>query len=91
MRGFRPLLHCSVQSTACRFEHIIAKIDKKKGEVIEHDPESLEMNDAALVEIVPESSEFTIETFEECPALGRIILRDSNRVVAIGIVKEVVK
>ena len=75
-QGYSPLMHCSVQSAACRIEHIIAKIDKRKGEVIEHDPESLVINDAALVEIVPENSDITMETFEECPALGRIVLRD---------------
>lgn len=75
----------------CRLQSIIATIDKKTGKVIKNEPESLKTGDSALVEFVPESSRLVIETFAEFPPLGRILIQNSNKTVAIGVVKDIVK
>ena len=60
---------------SCRLQHIIATVDKKTGEVIKEDPESIKNGEFALVEFVPEQL-CAIETFADFPPLGRIIIQD---------------
>lgn len=72
--GFLPLVYCSMYGAPCRLQSIIATIDKKTGELIESEPESLKNGDSALVEFVPESSRLVIEAFAEFPPLGRILI-----------------
>ena len=89
--GFLPLVYCSMHGAPCRLQKIIATVDKKTGELVESEPESLKNGDSALVEFVPESSRLIIETFAEFPPFGRILIQNSNLTVAVGVVKEVVK
>ena len=58
--------------------------------MLEEEPKSLKTSDSALVWIVP-TNRIVVEEFSKCSPLGRFILRDSNGVVAIGIVKEVIR
>ena len=48
------------------------------------------MSDSANVWIVP-TNRIVVDEFSKCPPLGRFILRDNNGVVAIGVVKEVLR
>ena len=86
--GFIPLVYYHLASAACRLDHIIATVDKKTGQVISSDPESIKNGDCALVEFFPEQY-CVIETFVEFPPLGRIILQDKHKTIAVGVVKSV--
>ena len=88
--GYIPLVFCNLTKAACRLQHIIAKVDKKTGAVIEDEPESIKQGDAALVEFVPERP-ISIEAFSNYPSLGRLVIQDCHITVAVGVVKEVVK
>lgn len=50
----------------------------------------MESGDCALVKIVPLKA-MVVEEFTVFPPLGRLSVRDSNKSVAVGIIKSVVK
>ena len=87
---------CHMTSTPCALTAILAKIDKKNGEVLEASPEYLQQGDAALVELTPQTP-CVIEQFSEFPTLGRIVIRndpghpEGKITLMVGIVKEIVK
>lgn len=88
--GYMPIIDCGTNHVSCKFEDIVAKIDRKTLEIIEKNPEFIKNGDCAFVKMVP-SKEIVVECFLEYPTLGRFAVRDMNTTVAIGIVKEVVK
>ena len=88
--GYTPVLHCHTASIACRFEKLICKIDRRTGAVIEEGPTSLKAGDCAVVKMVPKR-ELCVEAFAEYSALGRFIVLDLKRTVAVGVVASVEK
>jgi len=88
-RGYSPIIDCHSAHVACRFEEILTKMTKL-GKVVEEKPESLKKGDAAMVKMVP-LKPLCVETYKEYPALGRFIVRDMKRIVAVGMIKSVVK
>ena len=71
--GFTPTGYCHTAKAPCRFQSIIAKVDKSTGEVIEEDPKFIKSGDSAIVEMVPERP-IVIESFAEYPSLGRFVM-----------------
>jgi elongation factor 1-alpha len=88
--GYTPLLFCHTAHIPCRFDKLLSTIDRKTGAVIEEDPEFIMNGDCALVRMVPKI-QLVVETFAEYPKFGRFAVRDSNRIVAVGIIKSVEK
>jgi len=89
-QGYTPLIACGASHVACKITKIHAKLDRRSGEVIEDAPQSIKTGDAAVVTLVP-SKAICVEPFADFPQLGRIIVRDSNVTVAVGIVRAVTK
>jgi elongation factor 1-alpha len=89
-KGYSPVIHCHTAYATCRFSRILQKVDKKTGEVVEDEDIRLKTGDLALVELTP-LTPICVEEFEKYPALGRIIVRDMREIVAIGIVKTVIR
>lgn len=88
--GYSPIIDCGCNHVTCKFEEIMTRNDRKTGEVIEKNPESIKNGDCAYVRMVP-SKDMVIEKFSDYPSLGRFAIRDMNMTVAVGIVKEVTK
>lgn len=88
--GYTPVIDCHTSHIACRFEKLIAKIDRKTGVSKEDNPSSLVNGDSALVLMRP-TKPFVCEAFAEYPPLGRFAVRDMKNTVAVGIVKEVTR
>ena len=65
-------------------------IDKKTGKIIEEKSNRLRNGDTAIVKFVP-TKPMCVEVFAEFPPLGRFVVRDMMQIVAVGVVKEVVK
>lgn len=89
--GYRPTVHCHSAVVACYFRALVDKLDRATGTVAETNPEFVETGDVCTVVLVPDNVAVTVETFQQYPALGRVIVRDSGRTVAIGIVMAVKK
>ena len=88
--GYSPVLDCHTCHTACKFNMIKAKIDRRTGKSVEDNPEFIKSGDAAIVELIPTKA-MTVETFSEYPPLGRFAVRDMKQTVAVGVIKSVVK
>jgi elongation factor 1-alpha len=88
--GYSPVLDCHTAHIACKFDSIEQKIDKRTAKVIEENPQFIKANEAAIVNMVPQKP-MVVEAFSEFPPLGRFAIRDMQRTVAVGIIKETTK
>ncbi len=86
--GYTPVVHAHTAQVACRFAKLIAKLDRRTGQVVEENPSYIKRGDAALVEFEPVRP-MVVEPFKEIPQLGRFAVRDSDYTVAVGVVREV--
>ncbi|KAF3456580.1 hypothetical protein FNV43_RR01234 [Rhamnella rubrinervis] len=90
INGYTAVLDCHTSNNPVVFTEILAKIDRGSREVLEEKPEFLKSGDAAFVEMVP-SKPMVVEAFSEYPPLGRIVVRERNQIVAVGVIKSVEK
>merc|ERR1711990_324940 len=88
--GYSPVLDCHTTHTACKFETIVSKIDRRTGKVLEEGPQFIKSGDAAMVRLLP-TKPMCVETFKDYPPLGRFAVRDMKQTVAVGVIKEVTK
>merc|ERR1712048_923664 len=88
--GYSPVLDCHTTHTACKFETLLQKIDRRTGKAIEENPEFIKTGDAAMVKLIP-SKPMCVENFKDYPPLGRFAVRDMKQTVAVGVIKEVTK
>merc|ERR1712060_147468 len=83
-------LDCHTTHTACKFETLVAKIDRRTGKTLEENPQFIKSGDASMVKLVP-SKPMCVENFKDYPPLGRFAVRDMKQTVAVGVIKEVTK
>jgi len=88
--NYTPVLDCHTSHIACKFEEIMAKIDKRTGKAAEEFPKCIKTGDSAIVRIVP-TKPMVVEAFTEYPPLGRFAVRDMRSTVAVGVIKSVAK
>ncbi len=88
--GYSPVLDCHTTHTACKFEALTAKIDRRTGKTTEENPQFIKSGDCALVKMIP-TKPMCVETFKDYPPLGRFAVRDMKQTVAVGVIKEVTK
>jgi sulfate adenylyltransferase subunit 1 (EFTu-like GTPase family) len=87
--GYTTTLDVHTAHVPCRFAEIECRL-ARDGSVTEKRPESIRAGDGAIVVLEPLQG-VVVETFEDCPPLGRFALRDSQKTVAVGVIKEVTK
>ncbi len=88
--GFTPSVHVRTTKSPCRLEQIHWKMGKSTGgKYKEEDPLFIEKGDNAEVTFVPKMP-FYVESFGDCPGLGRIAVMDSNNLVMLGKIMSVV-
>jgi elongation factor 1-alpha len=89
-RGYSPVLDCHTTHTACKFDELITKIDRRTGKSIEEGPQFIKSGEAAIVKLLP-TKPMCVETFKDYPPLGRFAVRDMKQTVAVGVIKDVTK
>jgi len=87
LAGYAPVMNVHTAHVPCRIEEIISKLDRKAMAAKEK-VYSLKQGDAAVVLMRP-LKPVVVEPFKTYPTLGRFALRDVQKTVAVGIVKEV--
>mmetsp|Transcript_52043 Transcript_52043/g.96388 ORF Transcript_52043/g.96388 Transcript_52043/m.96388 type:complete len:443 (-) Transcript_52043:45-1373(-) len=88
--GYCPQIAVHTALVPCEFEELLAKIDKKTGKESEANPSSAKSGDIVSVQMRPRSK-VCVEQFTAYASLGRFIVREGGRTVAVGVVKEVSK
>ena len=88
--GYQPVFDCHTAHIACRFDKLIQRIDRRHGKKTTENPEYIQKDDAAIVEVVP-SKPLVVESFQEYPPLGRFAIRDMKQTVAVGVIRKVTK
>lgn len=86
--GYTPVLNIHTSRFPCRFEIMQRIFDRKTGALIEERPEYLRNGDSAIVVMVPVKP-LCVETYADYPKLGRFIVTDMGKIIAVGNVKEV--
>ena len=86
--GYTPVLDCHTAHVACRFDNIKEKMDRRTGKIIEENPKFVKTGDACLVDMKP-TKPFCVESFTDCPPLGRFAVRDMRKTVAVGVIKSI--
>jgi len=81
--GYTPVVFCRTAKVACKMTKILWKMGKKTGGQKVENPPELSQYENAEVEFVPSQPLF-VEPFEQCAALGRIAVMDSNRLKMLG-------
>ena len=89
-KNYTPIVDCHTAHVACRFSEIKEKMDRRTGQVLEENPETIQTGDACLVTLEPKQP-MTCETFAEYPPLGRFAIRDMRQTIGVGVIKAVTK
>lgn len=88
--GYCPLIAIHTAQIPCEFEELLSKIDRKTGKESEASPEFAKSGEVVTVRLRP-CAQVCVEAFSAYPSLGRFAVRDHNRTIAVGVVKEVTK
>ncbi|EZG42635.1 putative translation elongation factor 1-alpha [Gregarina niphandrodes] len=72
--GYTPVLDCHTAHIACKFEKLMAKMDKRTNKVTDDAPTVVKNGDSAIVRLVP-TKPMCCEAFLEYPPLGRFAVR----------------
>lgn len=87
--GYCPVIFSRTAKVACKMTKILWKQSKKTGGAKVDNPPELSQFENAEVEFEPTAPLF-LEPFDQCAALGRIAVMDSNRLKMLGKVTGVV-
>lgn len=88
--GYKCFLYCNSTHVPCKFIKFIRRTDRLNGRKIYENPKWILKDDIAVVEIEP-LEPISIEVNSDYPSLGRLVFRDMNLVVAVGIALNVEK
>lgn len=87
--GFTPSIHVRTAKAPCRLSKIHFKMGKKStGGTKMENPDYCEANDRVFLTFEPKMPLY-LESFANCPELGRVAVMDSNKLVMLGQVKNV--
>lgn len=81
--GYDAMLHLHVNIKECTVIELIEELDPKTRKVKKTHPTFLRSQNSAVIRFSL-SSPMLMETFAQCPILGRFSLRDKGRTIAVG-------
>merc|ERR1711997_446819 len=87
--GFTPTVHVRTAKAPCCLQKIKWKMGKKTGNVKVDDPPYIEAGEQAEVVLAPKMP-FVCAPYTECKALGRMAAMDSNSLIMLGKITEVI-
>lgn len=88
--GYCPVIAAHTAQVPCEFEELLSRFDRSTGKDAEPNPESIKAGEAVTARLRPRVP-VCLETFSSYPSLGRFAVREGNRTVGVGVIKEVVK
>eukprot|EP00747_Dinoflagellata_sp_TGD_P166782 gnl/TRDRNA2_/TRDRNA2_190123_c0_seq1.p1 gnl/TRDRNA2_/TRDRNA2_190123_c0~~gnl/TRDRNA2_/TRDRNA2_190123_c0_seq1.p1 ORF type:complete len:452 (+),score=110.88 gnl/TRDRNA2_/TRDRNA2_190123_c0_seq1:127-1482(+) len=88
--GYCPSIAVHTAQVPCEFEELISKIDRKTGKESEANPASVKTGEVVTARLRPRH-QVCVEAFSAYPSLGRFAVRDHQKTIAVGVIKEVTK
>jgi elongation factor 1-alpha len=88
--GYSPAIMVHTAQVPCEFEELVSKIDRKTGKEEAGKPDGAKTGEVVTVRMRP-CQPVCVETFSAFPSLGRFAIMDHNRIVGVGVIKEVTK
>ncbi|KAJ7527947.1 hypothetical protein O6H91_16G077400 [Diphasiastrum complanatum] len=89
LRGTQVVLHAHHAKDPARIAELVSLLDLKTGAVIRQSPRCLTANQRAVIQVVPERG-VCVEEYTNFRSLGRIILRDGGKTVAVGVISRII-
>ena len=83
-------INCHTALARCKLIALESKIDKRTGRKVEDNPVSLTVHEAGMVLFEP-LEPFSIEAFSTYSTLGRLVIRDNDGMLVVGVVKAINK
>jgi len=81
--GYTPIVYVRTDHSSCKMSAIVWKMGKETGGQKVENPVHIKAGEVGEVEWVPQQP-LVVDTFKNCPGLGRIAIMDGNSVVMIG-------
>eukprot|EP00898_Chlorokybus_atmophyticus_P006570 jgi/Chlat1/6914/Chrsp52S06586 len=88
LRGATVVVHAHNAQESGSISELVALLDPKSGAVAKSKPRAIMKRQSALVDITP-ARPICLECYSDVRALGRIVLRDAGRTLAVGIVTRI--
>jgi peptide chain release factor subunit 3 len=86
--GYSAVMHIHQVEVECTLEKLLAEIDKKTGKIAKRNPKFVKPGMKCIVRVQTQQP-ICIEPYKSFPQLGRFMLRDEGRTIAVGIVLKV--
>lgn len=86
-KGYMPVIFLCTTSFPARFEKLISKSDAR-GALVEENPQQATGGDTLMVRMTTDVP-VAVDTFANCPFLGRFCIRDNSKTVAVGVIKSI--
>ncbi|KEG06147.1 eukaryotic release factor 3 [Trypanosoma grayi] len=83
--GSRVMLHAHAAQEEASFHKLLAKVDKKTGEVVQKDPSHVKAGDVVIARMELERP-LVLEPHKDFDKMGRFMLREDGKTIAIGLV-----
>ncbi|EAN79578.1 eukaryotic release factor 3, putative [Trypanosoma equiperdum] len=83
--GSRVMLHAHAAQEEVSFHKLLAKVDKKTGEVVQKDPTHVKAGDVVIARMELERA-LVLEPHKDFDKMGRFMLREDGKTIAIGLV-----
>jgi len=81
--GYTPIVYVRTDHSSCKMSKIVWKMGKETGGQKVESPVYIKAGEVAEVEWTPQQP-LVVDTFKNCPGLGRVAIMDGNSVVMIG-------
>eukprot|EP00455_Lapot_gusevi_P012727 TRINITY_DN1609_c0_g3_i3.p1 TRINITY_DN1609_c0_g3~~TRINITY_DN1609_c0_g3_i3.p1 ORF type:complete len:1045 (-),score=309.04 TRINITY_DN1609_c0_g3_i3:27-3059(-) len=83
-----PQMFCHTAHIPVKLVTLKKIVDKKTGRTLEENPVTLKAAQSAVAVFEP-LKPIVLEAHNQCPALGRFVLRDHGKIVAAGVIRSV--
>ncbi|VVB71367.1 Elongation factor 1-alpha [uncultured archaeon] len=87
-KNYTPVFHLHTAQLACTVTEIMEKKDPKTGQAMPGTPDFIKTGDVAVIKVKP-TRPVCVETYKDCPGLGRFAIRDMGITVAAGVILSV--
>jgi len=81
--GYDAVLHIHAVSVECQIHRLLTETDAKGKQIGTRRPRYFKNNAQGTIRVILVET-IAIETFEDCPQLGRFTLRDQGHTIAVG-------